>query len=134
MASRWQLFALCLKVEVDFIQLIEEACLESFGRFYGHESFKLCLYNVLEAWLCEDEGTGDLPRTWDTIVTVLESCRIPTLAESLRKQTRFSKHYYCKIEHVSTASALELMVTCLDCWICTSNIGMLTVLILHTLE
>ena len=99
-ASRWQLFAHYLKVERDFIQLIEEACFESSGRFYGQKRLKreVCLYNVLEAWLSKKEGTGDLPRTWDTIVTVLEICRIPTLAESLRKQIRFSKHYYSK-EH-----------------------------------
>ena len=96
MASKWKLFALHLKVDWDFIQLIEEACLESFGRVYGQRTVKkeVCLYNLLEAWLSEKEGTGDLPRKWDTIVTVLESCRIPTLAESLRKQIRFSKYYY----------------------------------------
>ena len=99
-ASNWQLFALHLKVERDFIQLIEEACFESSGRFYGQKRSKkeVCLYNVLEAWLSEKEGTGDLPRTWETIVTVLESCRIPTLAENLGKQMRFSKYY--SIEHV----------------------------------
>ena len=100
-ASNWKLFALCLKVEMDFIQLIEEACFESSGRSYGQKILKkeACLYNALEAWLSNKEGTGDLPRTWETIVTVLESCRISTLAESLRKQIRFSKYYYSK-EHV----------------------------------
>ena len=90
MASRWQLFAQWLKIEADFIQLIEKACLDSSGRFYGQESNE-CLYSVLEAWLLEEEGTGDLPRTWDTIVTALESCSISTFAESLRKQIRLGK-------------------------------------------
>ena len=95
MASKWKLFAHHLKVESDFIQVIEEACLDSSGRFYGQGRLKECLYNVLEAWLSEEEGTGDLHRTWDTIVTVLESCSIFTLAESLRKQIGLSKCYYC---------------------------------------
>ena len=99
-ASKWKLFAQCLKVERDFIQVIEEACLDSCSRFYGHGILKECLYRVLEEWLCEEEGTGDLPRTWDTIVTALESCSISTLAESLRKQIRFGKYYYCIIECV----------------------------------
>ena len=92
--SKWKLFAHNLKVGMDFIQLIEEACLDSFGKFYELGKLKECLYNVLEAWLSEEEGTGDLPRTWDTIVTALESCSISTLAESLRKQIGLGKCYY----------------------------------------
>ena len=95
MTSKWKLFAQCLKVEVDFIQLIDEACPDSSGRFYGQERSKECLYSILEAWFSEEEGTGDLPRTWDTIVTALESCSISNLAESLRKQIGLGKCYYC---------------------------------------
>ena len=94
-ASKWKLFAQCLKVEVDLIQLIEEACPDSSGRFYGQGRLKECLYSILEAWFSVEEGTGDLPRTWDTIVTALESCGISTLAESLRKQIRLGKCNYC---------------------------------------
>ena len=90
MASKWKFFAQWLKVETDLIHLIEKACLDSSGRFYGQESNE-CLYSVLEAWLSEEEGTGDLPRTWDAIVTALESCSISTLAESLRQQIGFGK-------------------------------------------
>ena len=101
-ASKWKLFALRLKVDWDFIQIIEEACLaiDSSSQSYKQRRFKDCLYNVLEAWLCEEDGTGDLPRTWDTIVTALESCGIPTSAECLRKQIGFSEYYYCIIECV----------------------------------
>ena len=100
MASKWKLFAHHLKVERDFIQLIEKACLDSSGGFYGQGMLKECLYTVLEAWLSEEEGTDDLPRTWDTIVTVLENCGFHTLAESLRKQIGFGKCHYCIIECV----------------------------------
>ena len=93
-ASKWKLFAQYLEFETEFIQLIEEACLDSCSSFYGQGMLKECLYNVLEAWLYEEEGTDELPRTWDTIVTVLESCGIFTLAESLRKQIRLGKCYY----------------------------------------
>ena len=91
MASKWKLLAHHLKVERDFIELIEEACLDSSSRFFKLGRLKECLYNLLEAWLSEEEGTSDLPRTWDTIVTALENCSISTLAESLRKQIRFGK-------------------------------------------
>ena len=99
MASKWKLFALHLKVDWDFIVLIEEACLDSLSRFNGQGMLKECLYHLLEEWLCKEKGTGDLPRTWDTIVTALESCGISTLAESLRKQIGLSKCYYCTIGH-----------------------------------
>ena len=91
MASKWKLFALHLKVNWDFVVFIEEACLNSSSRFYGQGILKECLYHLLEVWLYEEKATGDLPRTWDTIVTVLESCSISTLAESLRKQIGLSK-------------------------------------------
>ena len=98
-ASKWKLFAHHLKVESDFIRVIEEACLavDSSSRLYEERD---CLYNVLEAWLSEEKGTGDLPRTWDTIVTALESCSISTLAESLRKHIGLSKCYYSIMKFV----------------------------------
>ena len=106
MASKWKLFALHLKVDWDFIVLIEEQCLDSSSQFYGHGilkeqgRLKQCLYHLLEEWLYEKEGTGDLPRTWGTIVTALESCRISSLAESLRRQIKLGKCHYCTIGHI----------------------------------
>ena len=100
MASKWKLFALHLKVDWDFVVIIEEQCPDSSNRFYGkHGRLKQCLHYLLEEWLYEQKGTGDLPRTWDTIVTALESCRISSLAESLRRQIKLGKCYYCTIEH-----------------------------------
>ena len=89
-ASKWKLFAHHLKVEMYFIRVIEEACQDSFSRSYGawHGISNECLYHLLKEWLYEEKGTGDLPRTWDTIVTALES---------LRKQIRFSEYYNCII-------------------------------------
>ena len=100
MAIKWKLFALHLKVDWDFVVIIEEHCLDSSSRFYGQGWLKQCLYHLLEKWLYEEDGTGDLPRTWDTIVTALESCGIPTLAESLRRQIKLGKCYYCTIGHI----------------------------------
>ena len=93
-AAKWKLFAHHLKVETDFIQLIEESCLESSSRFHGQGRLNERLYSILEAWLSEEEGTGDLSRTWDTIVTALESCSIFNLAENLRKEIGFGMCYY----------------------------------------
>ena len=100
MASRWKLFAKCLKVKWHFIKVIEEECLDSSSRFHEEGIVKECLRHILQEWLCEEEGTGDLPRNWDTILSTLERCRITTLADSLRKQIRFSKYNYCIIECV----------------------------------
>ena len=111
MASKWKLFAHHLKVERDFIQLIEEACPDSSRRFYGQGRSKQCLHHLLEEWLYEKNGTGDLPRTWGTIVTALESCRISSLAESLRKQIGRGKCYYCMIECVYMISLCCRTVT-----------------------
>ena len=101
MALKWKLFALHLKVDWDFIVFIEEACLQDYSsRFSEERMLTECLYRLLEEWLYEKKGTGDLPRTWYTIVTALESCRIFTLAESLRKHIGLGKCYYCIIGHI----------------------------------
>ena len=44
-----------------------------------------CFYYVLEAWLMKEEGTGDLPRTWDTVLTALEDSGISNAAAKLEE-------------------------------------------------
>ena len=44
-----------------------------------------CFYYVLEAWLMKEEGTGDLPRTWDTVLTTLKDSDIPIAAAQVEE-------------------------------------------------
>ena len=50
-----------------------------------------CLYYVLEAWLMKEEGTGDLPRTWETVLTALEDSGISNAAAKL-EESQEKKH------------------------------------------
>ena len=54
-------------------QIICDSCSGKYRLLQDRE----CLYYVLEAWLAKEEGTGDLPRTWETVLSALEDSGIP---------------------------------------------------------
>ena len=44
-----------------------------------------CMLQLVEDWLCMKDRTGDLPRTWKTVVQVLKGMKVP-LPEQLKEQ------------------------------------------------
>ena len=45
-----------------------------------------CMLQLVEKWLGHDNGTGDLPRTWETVVQTVKNTGKGLLAEQLAKQ------------------------------------------------
>ena len=42
-----------------------------------------CMLQLVEKWLCHENGTGDLPRTWQTVVQAVRDTGKRHLAEML---------------------------------------------------
>ena len=45
-----------------------------------------CMLQLVEKWLHYDDGTGDLPRTWKTVVQAVKDAGNGLLAEQLAKR------------------------------------------------
>ena len=45
-----------------------------------------CMLQLVEKWLGHDNGTGDLPRTWKTVVQAVKDTGKGLLAQQLAKQ------------------------------------------------
>ena len=78
MKENWKIFAQKLGIFDDLIQIAEKITGDIYdcsGK-YKVQYYQECLYYVLEAWVMKEEGTGDLPRTWETVLTALEDCGI----------------------------------------------------------
>ncbi len=47
-----------------------------------------CMLQLVEKWFVHEDGTGDLPRTWQTVVQVVKHTGKGRLAEQLAEQYR----------------------------------------------
>lgn len=47
-----------------------------------------CMLDLVTRWVSEDEGTGQLPRTWQTVVNAVKGSGRGKLAEELAKVHR----------------------------------------------
>ena len=45
-----------------------------------------CMLDLVTKWVNEDEGTGDLPRTWQTVVEAVKSAGHKQLARELAEK------------------------------------------------
>ena len=45
-----------------------------------------CMLQLVEKWLAHDNGTGDLPRTWETVVQAVKKTGKGRLAEELAQR------------------------------------------------
>ena len=45
-----------------------------------------CMLALLEIWLLEETGTGDLPRSWKTEMKAVEQMGVETLAKEIAKE------------------------------------------------
>ena len=58
MDTKWEVFATHLRVERNVREGIHSECLGNVTR---------CFSELTDRWLFREEGTGDLPFTWDTV-------------------------------------------------------------------
>ena len=76
MCARWKEFSECLHVKRNIIDSVHQQCLG--------EAVK-CFLKVTDRWLAREEGTGDLPRTWDTVFDVLTLTGYPFLVDDIKE-------------------------------------------------
>ena len=58
--SEWKMFGLFLGVEASTLDNIEAS--------RSHEGVSVCMMYLVRQWLRNDSGTGNKPRTWETVV------------------------------------------------------------------
>ena len=90
MKTSWKSFAQKLGVFNDLIEIAEKVTGDIYdcsGK-YKVQYYQECLYYVLEAWMMKEEGTGDLPRTWETVLFALENSGFPNAAAKLKESPR----------------------------------------------
>ena len=71
----WMVFAGHLNIDPELRDQIKEDC---------DRNSKMCLLQAVQRWLKEEEGTGDLPRTWTTIASAVEKCGCADLAARVK--------------------------------------------------
>ena len=76
MHSRWKEFAVHLHVETRTTDVVYKQCLA-----IAEECFK----ELTRRWLRRGDGTGDFPRTWDTVFEALKLTGFPLLVEDIRE-------------------------------------------------
>ena len=45
-----------------------------------------CMLQLVEDWMCHEDGTGDLPRTWKTVVQAVKDTGAGVLTQQLAEQ------------------------------------------------
>ena len=76
MCARWKEFSEHLHVKRNIIDSVHQQCLGIVEN---------CFLKVTDRWLCGEEGTGDLPRTWDTVFDALSLTGYPLLVEDIKE-------------------------------------------------
>ena len=75
MDAKWEVFATHLRVERNVREGIHSECLGNVTR---------CFSEVTDRWLSGEKGTGDLPRTWDTVFNALKLTGYPLLVQDIK--------------------------------------------------
>ena len=74
--SKWRHFGTFLHFEPALMDTIES----NYNR-----SVTDCMLDLVTKWVAEYEGSGDLPRTWQTVVETVRKLKDRKLAEELAK-------------------------------------------------
>ena len=77
MCSKWHVFGVHLGVERSLMDTVQKDC--------GDE-VKGCFLEVTERWLSGEDGTGDLPRTWEVVFDALKQTGFPLLVREVKEQ------------------------------------------------
>ena len=75
--SNWQEFGTFLNVEYCVIKSIE---IEEKGKL------RSCMLHLVGSWIDYHSGTGDLPRTWETVSKAVRDAREPKLAMTIAEK------------------------------------------------
>ena len=73
---QWREFGARLCVERGILDVIS----------YDNPNAASCMLQLVEKWLYRDNGTGDLPRTWQTVVQAVKRTGNGLLAKQLAEQ------------------------------------------------
>ena len=75
--ARWREFGTHLCVKPPIMDSIDKDNKSDVGA---------CMLQLIEKWLADENGTGDLPRTWETVVRAVAKTGPGRLAEKLAHQ------------------------------------------------
>ena len=74
--AQWRWFGTCLYVTPAFMDGISS----------DKSNVASCMLQLVEKWLYHENGTGDLPRTWETVVLAVKHTGQGRLAEQLEQR------------------------------------------------
>ena len=74
--SKWRRLGTFLRFEPSLLDTIQRA---------NSKSVTDCMLDLVTKWVDKYEGSGDLPRTWQTVVKAVRKLRSRKLAEELAK-------------------------------------------------
>ena len=72
--AQWRVFGTFLYVQPAVLDII------------SRDDVTLCMLQLVEKWLVRENGTGNLPRTWQTVVQAVKNTGKRQLAEQLAEQ------------------------------------------------
>ena len=76
-AAKWDKFSIYLGVEYAVVEMIKKD--------YPNQCEVRC-EEMLKRWLAHDDGTGDRPREWSTVIDALEKTGFEEEARELKKK------------------------------------------------
>ena len=74
---KWSEFSLYLGIEKHIRDEVSHNC---------HRVAKDCFIEVFHRWLSHEDGTGDSPRTWETVFSALHDMGQPYLVEEVKAE------------------------------------------------
>ena len=75
--SKWRHFGTFLRFDSALMDTIESD---------NSKSVTDCMLDLVTKWVDNEEGSGDLPRTWQTVVETVRKLKDRKLAEELEKK------------------------------------------------
>ena len=76
LCADWEQFAIFLSVERNVIKVVHRNC---------PFDATLCFIEVTSRWLSGEDGTGERPRTWETVFDALRLTGYPLLVEDVKE-------------------------------------------------
>ena len=80
--AQWRVFGTFLRVTPAFMD----------GIISNNPDVASCMLQLVEKWFVQEDGTGDLPRTWKTVVQAVKHTGKGRLAEQLAEQHGVQLH------------------------------------------
>ena len=74
--SKWRRFGTFLRFDSTLMDTIESD---------NSKKVTDCMLDLVTKWVADEEGSGDLPRTWQTVVETVRKLKDRKLAEELAK-------------------------------------------------